>query len=209
MDVIFGFFSDETLDNLDVVNRNQINSMRSSIDTSGCWKRNEPQDSPSLSSGMAIDKATELVRQFFSGDGSAGQNSSPADQNKTAPGSRQPEEQQQRGRSLIKSKIPLRIQRPASSVSPSHSIITSQVPPSRYAANKPKPVANRIRAPPALTVGRTRSVEGQRQTLSNSLVYTPAAAVSKEDGMEEKTNHYGFRKGNSFHQTTDYYPLYN
>ncbi len=217
--------------------------MKSVNTNSGCWKKSSStQDgNPSLSSGMAIDKATELVRQFFN-SGDNGQNSSLVNDQKTlcAPTSedlithsnqsaiqsppnsstvsvcQQEDQQQQRGRSPIKSKIPLRIQRPTSSVSPASSHNSSPFAPfsitaekanvsSRYMANKPKLLspAHRTRAP---LTGRTRSVEGYRQSmtsLSNSLLYN--SAMTRDEGMYANNN---YRKVNSFQQATDFF-IYN
>ena len=66
--LLFVLLLADRANNVEVVNKNQINSMRS-LSSSGSWKKNsntqDGMNGPALSSGMDLSKATELVKQFF------------------------------------------------------------------------------------------------------------------------------------------------
>jgi hypothetical protein len=235
---------------MEVVNKNQINSMRS-LSSSGSWKKNsnaqDGMNGPALSSGMDLSKATELVRQFFNTGNEEDaathpsvslvtekkqlnvtkSNSLAEDQilsvshdyqsAATQPTSNDSTEFQSglvknqryadphRGRSAIKSKIPLRIPRPASSSACSHSSNNSALttPSAAYvdkgnpvpfskncAFNKAKSTTNmpsKIKPPSTGSAVRTRSVENLRQTslLSSYVLYNNIMTA-----RDEVTNHF-------------------
>ncbi|XP_032780398.2 uncharacterized protein LOC116933717 isoform X2 [Daphnia magna] len=198
---------------MDVINRNQINTVRSRS-SSGCWKQNfstqDGTNEQALSSGMDLSKATELVRHFFNAEDvdnrqsyslvvdksklSATKSILSSENEQTAhliphvlQGSVQ---DQRRGRTPIKSKIPLRIPRPASSSAFSNSNSSTLMTPAavvekgsnsnlRNNASKNKAVPSKIKPP---SVGRTRSVDSSRLTspLSNYVLYSNVTMARDE-----------------------------
>lgn len=202
---------------MDVININQMNAARS-YSSSGCWKLNSSaQDGtsePALSSGMDLGKATELVRQFFHAEDVDIQQSSSlvVDKRKlSSTNSNLSSENQQtrsiphlstatvpqpglvqdhhRGRSPIKSKIPLRIPRPVSISAFSNSSGSTLTAPamvekgsniaSKSSASKAKGIPSKLRVPSA---GRTRSVDSSRLSspLSNYVLYSNVTMVRGE-----------------------------
>ncbi|XP_059350813.1 uncharacterized protein LOC130694927 [Daphnia carinata] len=197
---------------MEVINRNQINTVRSRS-SSGCWKQNistqDGTNEQALSSGMDLSKATELVRHFFNAEDvdnrqshslvvdksklSATKSILSPEYEQTAQsiphlpqGSAQ---DQRRGRTPIKSKIPLRIPRPASSAAFSSSSSSTSMTPAvaergsnsnlRMNASKNKAMPSRIKPP---SVGRARSVDSSRLTspLSNYVLYSNVTMAREE-----------------------------
>lgn len=187
-----------------------------------------------LSSGMAIDKATELVRQFFSTTQptpNQEEMSSMADKkmlsasesnllfetesDESVRKNQEVSPQQDRGRSPVKSKIPLRI--PARSIAvcsnnKSLDEITVEsrgIVGSRNISTKAKPiVSNRVKA---YSTGRTRSVESSRNpasSLFNPVLYNGSSARN-EGGYDIKAIGYNKIKANTFQQVNDRFTSYN
>ncbi|KAI9556682.1 hypothetical protein GHT06_016472 [Daphnia sinensis] len=197
---------------MDIINRNQINIVRSRS-SSGCWKQNfstqDGTNEQALSSGMDLSKATELVRHFFNAEDVDNRQSyslvvdkSKLNVTKSILSSENEQtaqsiphvpqgsvQDQRRGRTLIKSKIPLRIPRPASSSAFSSSSSSTSMTPAvgekgshsnlRSNVSKNKAMPSRIKPP---SVGRTRSVDSSRLTspLSNYVLYSNVTMAREE-----------------------------
>lgn len=195
---------------------------------SDCKNSNEP----SLSSGMAIDKATELVRQYFNGPSLDADDKNPSlfpmidkktlslsesnllledvshlhdnhsgkhQTSLTSVGKNQEVTSQQiRGRTPIKSKIPLRIPRSSAVYSPHHNTVATTTP--SDVSIKAKPIVqNKVKT--YHSAGRTRSVDSSRQLvpLLSSSVYTNPRSEMTNDKS------FGYKKTNSFQPVSYHY----